>query len=216
MSSDITVFVVDDDAAARSSVMALVEAHGWRAEAFESAEALLQTYDGRPGCVISDLRMPGMGGLELQQQLVERRSPLPVIIISAFADVPLAVQAMQSGVLTLLEKPYDEQELLEAIPKALQLSQAQCKQQRRAAELQQSMSQLTSGEREVLALLIEGNTNKAIASRLDLGLRTVEKYRHNLLKKLRVNSLPELVRRVIEWEELAPAVETLAATSKSA
>ncbi len=208
MNAEPLVFVVDDDPAACASVVAVVEAQGFSAQRFESAEAFLHAYRNQAGCLIADLRMPGMGGLELQEQLVEAGTSLPVILISAYADVPLAVRAMQSGAVTLLEKPYRQEELLNAIEQALERDRQQREHQQRLSELESRMAELTRGERQVLSLLIQGHTNKAIASRLDLGLRTVEKYRHNLFKKLGVQSLPELVRVVIAWEEAAPASVT--------
>jgi FixJ family two-component response regulator len=196
------VFVVDDDPATRSSVAAVARSRGFPSESYPSAEAFLNRYDGRPGCVIANLRMPDIDGLELQRRLAERRHPPPVILLAAHPSVPVAVRAMQSGAVALLEKPCREEELSTAVSKAVEIARAQSELQQRGAELESRMNELTAGERRVLDLLTEGNTNKAIAARLDLGLRTVEKYRHNVFKKLGVNSLPDLMRRVIEWESL--------------
>jgi FixJ family two-component response regulator len=205
MVSQPKVFVVDDDPATRHSVEAVVQSRGLPAESYSSAEAFLNRYDGRPGCVIADLRMPDMTGLELQRRLAARRHPLPVILLAAHASVPLAVRAMQSGAVTLLEKPCREEDISEAVSKAVEIARVQDERQQRGVELEGRMNGLTAGERRVLDLLVEGNTNKTIAARLDLGLRTVEKYRHNVFKKLGVNSLPDLMRLVIEWETLRDA-----------
>lgn len=199
------VFVVDDDPATRASVAAVARSRGFPSESYPSAEAFLNRYDGRPGCVIADLRMPDMSGLELQRRLAARRHPPPVILLAERPSVPVAVRAMQSGAVALLEKPCREEELSAAVSKAVELARAQDERQQRVAELESRMNGLTAGERRVLDLLIAGQTNKSIAARLDLGLRTVEKYRHNVFKKLGSASLPDLMRLVIEWEALRDA-----------
>lgn len=192
-----TVFVIDDDADGRRSVVALVESFGFRAEAFDSAEHFLDSQrTAEPGCVVADLRMPGISGLELQEKLAAMGSSLPVIIISAFADVPTAVRAMRSGVVTLLQKPYAPAELRESICEALELN-AQARQRAEwLAEVRRRLESLTAPERDVLELVSAGIPNKTIAQRLNLGLRTVEARRHAIMRKMQAGSLAELLRMV--------------------
>lgn len=192
-----TVFVIDDDAEDRRSVVALVESFGFRAEGFDSAERFLESQrTGEPGCVVADLRMPGMGGLELQQQLAAMGSLLPVIIISAFADVPTAVRAMRGGAITLLQKPYVPTELRESIREAFELNAEARKQAEWLAEIRRRLESLTAVERDVLEMVAAGIPNKTIAQRLNLGLRTVEARRHAIMQKMQAGSLADLLRMV--------------------
>jgi FixJ family two-component response regulator len=198
MDSDSTVFVIDDDAAARESVVALVGLKGLRAEAFSSAEAFLERYDPTlKGCLVVDVRMAGMSGLDLLHKLKERKSPLPAIVITGYADVPMAVRAMQEGAFTFLEKPAQEQELWNAIQQALAAEEVQHAQRKARAETQQRLATLTPDELEVFRRLLAGQANKRIASDLDIGLRTVELRRSNIMKKMQATSLPDLVRMAI-------------------
>jgi two-component system response regulator FixJ len=198
MTTEPTVFVVDDDPAARGSVAALVASHGLAVESFASAEDFLAAYDpARRGCLIADVRMAGMSGLDLQQQLAAKGSALPVIIITGFADIPMAVRAMQSGAITVLEKPCADKELWQSILVALDWEEkAQLDRQDRA-EIIARRASLTPGEVEVLDRLCAGKPNKLIAVELGLGLRTVELRRATLMKKMHADSLAELVRLVL-------------------
>jgi FixJ family two-component response regulator len=198
-----SVFVIDDDADGRRSVAALVEAMGLHAQAFESAEQFLQALRGdERGCVVADLRMPGMSGLELQERLAAMGSALPVIIISAFADVPAAVRAIRAGAITVLQKPYAPSELREGIHEALQRN-AECRRHyERLSEIRRRLESLTAGEREVLELIAAGVPNKTIALRLKLGLRTVEARRHSIMHKMQAGSLAELLRMVFAADML--------------
>ncbi len=194
-----TVFVVDDDPAARESVAALVESLGVHAETFDSAESFLTSYDrNSPGCLITDLRMMGMSGLELQQRLAKEDISLPAIVITAYADVAVTVRAMKNGAITLLEKPCREHELWESIRKALHLDSENRRKQARHDEIQARIDSLTPEEREVMDGMIAGQLNKMIASQLQISLRTVESRRHNVIEKMQVKSLAELVRLVVE------------------
>ena len=194
-----TVFVVDDDPAARESVAALVESLGVRAETFDSAEAFLTSYDrNAPGCLITDLRMMGMSGLELQQRLAKEHISLPAIVITAYADVAVTVRAMNNGAITLLEKPCREHELWESIRKALNLDSKNRREKARRDEVQARIDSLMPEEREVMEGMIAGQLNKMIANQLEISLRTVESRRHNVIEKLQVKSLAELVRLVVE------------------
>jgi two-component system, LuxR family, response regulator FixJ len=198
MDANATVFVVDDDAAARESVMAIVSAKGVPAKGFTNAEEFLAHYDANlRGCIVADVRMNGMSGLQMLQQLATRGSTLPAIVITGYADVPMAVKAMQAGALTFLEKPCQDQELWQAIQQALDREASQQALRRQTAELQTRLATLTEDEVAVLRKLLEGLPNKRIAVDLDIGLRTVELRRSNIMKKMGAASLPELVRMAI-------------------
>jgi FixJ family two-component response regulator len=198
MDPNATVFVVDDDAAARESVLALVSLKGVRAQGFASAEEFLAHYTPEmTGCLVVDVRMTGMSGLQLLQQLQVRKSTLPAIVITGYADVPMAVKAMQSGAMTFLEKPCQEQELWQAIQQALDKEQLLLAARRQQGEIESRLATLTEDEVAVLHKLLEGLPNKRIAVDLDIGLRTVELRRSNIMKKMSANSLPELVRMAI-------------------
>jgi FixJ family two-component response regulator len=198
MDSDSTVFVVDDDEGARESVVALVRLKGLGAEAFSSAEDFLGQDDpSRKGCIVVDVRMAGMSGLDLLQKLKARKSSLPVVVITGFADVSMAVRAMQEGAVTFLEKPCQEQELWQAIQQALEIEQTQHAQRKQRMETEARLKTLTEDELEVFRRLLAGHANKRIASDLDIGLRTVELRRSNIMKKMQATSLPDLVRMAI-------------------
>jgi len=202
--SETTVFVVDDDAAARESVRALVEPMGVHSELFASAEEFLKAYDpSRPGCLVTDLRLMGMSGLELLQKLADKNARFPVIVITGHADVPVAVQAMQHGAVTLLEKPCPELELWEAIRKALARDAETREREARRRAITERIACLTPEERAVMDRLIAGQINKVIASELGVSLRTVELRRHNVLRKMEADSLATLVRMVLQARELA-------------
>ena len=197
MCEQLTIFVVDDDEQARKSVCALVLSMGGKVQAFNSAEEFLSNYDGSRGCLVTDLRLPGMSGLELQETLLKRGEPLPVIVLTGFARTPIAVRAMKAGAITMLDKPYHDDELWHAIRQAL----SEEAERRATAELRQNVQQrltsLTPAEREVMCRIVEGKPNKAIARELDISLRTVESRRHEVLAKMQVGSIAELVRLVI-------------------
>jgi len=195
------VYIVDDDADSRESVAALAAQLGVSAQSFASAEEFLQDYDGfRPACVVADLRMLGMSGLELQQALHQRGSTVPVVIVTAHADTPTIVQAMQNGAITALDKPCRDSELWNAIRHALDVDLARMDedfQRQRTATL---VGQLSSGEQAVLELLLAGDSNKLIAMKLDLGLRTVEARRQSIMRKLEVDSLAELAAMMTAYQ----------------
>lgn len=202
MSQEATVYVVDDDPAARDSVSALVMAAGLHVQTFSSAEAFLQDYHpDKPGCLVTDLRMLGMSGLDLLEKIQKSEAPLPVILISAFADVPVAVRAMEAGAVTLLEKPCRNDQLLQAVHKALGRDAEQRQTRARQQEIKQRLATLTPEEYEVMQRMIAGKLNKVIASELLISLRTVETRRHKVLEKMQADSLAELVRMVVEAGE---------------
>src|SRR5262245_24137272 len=193
-----TIFVVDDDAAARQSVVALVSFKGLKARGFASAEEFLSQFDPREkGVVVTDVRMAGLSGLELLQALNERQSLMPVVMITGYGDVPMAVRAMQAGAVTFLEKPCHEQELWRGIMLALEREQSQHARRKRKADIEARLESLTPDEREVFRRLLEGQANKRIATDLDVGLRTIELRRSKIMKKMQAESLPDLVRMAI-------------------
>lgn len=199
MNSEQLVFVVDDDAAARGSVAALVESMGARAAPFPSAEDFLAAYDGsQSGCLVADMRLRGMSGIELLETLSRRPLRPPALMITAFADVPMAVRAMSLGAVTVLQKPYRDQELWDAIGNALALSSHRRRDQAHIRQKQARMALLTADEAQVLDRILAGKPNKAIARELGVGLRTAEGRRHSIMAKLGTRSLAELVH--VAWE----------------
>jgi FixJ family two-component response regulator len=198
MPSDPVIFIVDDDPAARNSLAALVKSRRLSVEMFSSAEEFLEGYDpAKRGCLIADVRMTGMSGLELLEQMAANGLNLPVIVITGFADVPMAVRAMRAGAVTFLEKPCGEQEIWDAIETALDAEAKANELQLRRAEIVERYEHLKPIEHEVLKRLMAGMTSKSIAYELQLGLRTVELRRANIMTKMGAGSLPELVRMVL-------------------
>lgn len=198
------VHVVDDDDLARKAVTALIQAMAVENRGYASAEEFLQTYDGeRPGCLVTDVRMLGMSGLELQEELVRRGISLPVIVLTAFASTPSTVRAMRNGALTLLEKPCRDDELWEAIRDALATDRAALAIERSRTDARSRLGSLTAKEREVLTLMTAGDANKVVASKLGVSVRTVELHRHSVFQKMGADSLAELVRMIVELEQAA-------------
>ncbi len=211
MTEQQTVFVVDDDQAARESLRWLLESVGHRVSCYPSAREFLEIYDGKvPGCLVLDVRMPGMSGLELQSLLLERNWCLPVIIVTGHGDVPMAVRAMKAGAVDFLQKPYNDQALLDRIQQALEL----CSQRRRnlseLAQIQDNYLQLTPREREVAALVVAGKANKVIAIELGLSPKTIEVHRANVMYKMQAHSLSELVQMCMRLETAASEVSLAA------
>jgi len=209
LTTEPTVFVVDDDPAARLSVSALVESMGLTAETFESAEQFMAAFNPlRPGCLVTDYRMLGMSGLELQEALAHEKIRLPVIVITAYADVPTAVRAMKRGAITLLEKPCHEEELVANIRRAVEMDASSRRESAHVTDIRARLKTLSDGEKAVIGRLLEGKMNKNIAKELDLGLRTVELRRHQIMKKMGIDSVAELVRLVMEAGGLEDTPET--------
>ncbi|MGO8713168.1 MAG: response regulator transcription factor [Rhizomicrobium sp.] len=199
MTTEPTVFVVDDDADGRDSVCVLVRSMGIRAEPFGSAEEFLAGYvEGRPGSLVTDIRMLGMSGIELQEKLIERNISLPVIVLTAYARTRLTVCAMAAGAVTLLEKPYDEDELWDAIRKALARDAQRREGAQRQREIRSRVDQLTPGERAVMDLIVQGQPNKTIAGKLEISVRAVENRRSAVFSKMQADSVAELVRLAID------------------
>ena len=198
MSPEPSVFVVDDDAAVRDSLRWLMDSVGLRVEEFASGEAFLaEITPQHPGCVVLDLRMPGMGGLEVHQRLRDRGIDLPVIVISGHGDVPVAVRALKSGVADFIEKPFSDQELLDCVQQALRRDIDSRLQQLKREELTTRYLTLTPRELDVLRLVVEGLTNKEISATLGISLKTVETHRARVMEKMTAGSVSELVRMTL-------------------
>jgi FixJ family two-component response regulator len=194
-----TVFVIDDDEQARRSVCMLVRSMGLKAEAFASAEEFLASYGAdRPGCLVTDVRMQGMSGLELLEKLAALNISLPVIILTAYAQTSLAVRAMKAGAVTVLDKPYADNDLWDAIQKALAEDAAARSTSQRRRRLQSRMAQLTPAEQSVMEMIVAGKANKVIAKELGVSVRTIEYRRHAVLAKMQAQSVAELVSLVME------------------
>jgi len=198
MDPEPTVFLVDDDPAVLRSLAALVEVVFPRVETYESANEFLEAYEpGQSGCLVLDVAMPGMNGLELQRKLADEKIDLPVVFITAHANVQMAVGAMQAGAINFLEKPFHEQDLWESIRAALEMDQQNRHRRSRRYRAEERIAKLTPGEREVLNLIMDGKINKEIANLLQLSIRTVEDRRAKLMKKMEAHSIAELVQQVM-------------------
>ena len=188
------IYIVDDDPAVRDSVAFLVASLGYAyATCLSAADFLERLDDERPACVVLDVRLPGMSGLELQAELIRRGSPVGIIFVSGHGDIPKAVRAIRLGALDFLEKPFDDQLLLDRIGEALKVSATALAERRRKSDLERRLGCLTDREREVLALVVAGKTSKAIANDLDISVKTVENHRHNLMTKAGANSVAQLI-----------------------
>ena len=194
-----TVFIVDDDAAVRDSVAMLLGTVNLTTETFTSAEDFFAGFDpNRPGCLLLDLRMPGMSGLGVQQELAQRGSRIPIVFLTAHGDVQVAVQAMKEGAVDFLQKPFRDDELIERIQKALEVDRRQRALEVDEANFRSRLAELTPREKEVMDHVVAGAPNKAIAMDLGLSERTIEIHRSRVMKKMGVTSLAELVRMVTE------------------
>lgn len=190
-----TVFVVDDDQSIRHAMGLLMKSVGLRHEVFASANEFLESHDGSEnGCLVLDIRMPGMGGLELQEKLIEMRSGIPIIFITGHGDIPMAVEAMQKGAVDFIQKPFRDQELLDRIDDALDVASESQTERARRTEVQERINALTNREREVLELVVTGKPNKIIAHELGVSQRTIEIHRARVMEKMHAKSLAELVR----------------------
>ena len=199
------VFVVDDDEAVRSSTKLLLKSIGLAAVSYSSAQEFLEHYDPQqPGCVVLDVRMPGMSGLELQQLLNLRGAIIPLIFITGHGDIPMAVEAMQHGAFDFLQKPFRDQDLLDRVQRALQKDRAARAQLREKARIRERRASLTPREREILELMTRGKPNKVMAADLGVSQRTVEIHRARVMDKMGASSLAQLVRMVMEIDEPGP------------
>jgi FixJ family two-component response regulator len=190
-----TVFIVDDDAAIRFAMQALMDSVNLNHEIFASADDFLEKFgEQRPGCLVLDIRMPGLGGLELQEELIKRGNTLPIIFITGHGDVPMAVEAMQKGAVDFIQKPFRDQELLDRIREALTTDEERREEQQHHAEVAGRLERLTNREREVFDLVVTGKPNKVIAYELGVSQRTVEIHRARVMEKMQARSLADLVK----------------------
>jgi len=197
-STNATVYVIDDDEAVRASLRFLVESDVHRVETFASAQAFLnRSLEDDVGCIISDVRMPGMSGLELQDALNARGVALPLIIITGHGDVEMAVRAMKSGAFDFVEKPFDERELLAVVDRAIVDCATADAERTRRREARLLIRQLSTRERQVLDLIVAGAPNKRVAVELGISEKTVEAHRSNIMGKMRAGSFAELVTKVV-------------------
>jgi two-component system, LuxR family, response regulator FixJ len=203
-----TVVVVDDDDAVRTSLKLLLKSVGLPVESHPSAQEFLNRFDPeRPGCLVLDIRMPGMSGLELQERLNEMHAIVPIVFITGHGDVPMAVEAMQHGAVDFIQKPFRDQDLIDRINQALEKDKGNRAALKERDAILARMEQLTPREREVLELVTHGKANKVIAGDLDVSQRTVEIHRARVMEKMGASSLAHLVRMVIEAERKPSAGE---------
>ncbi len=203
MSEQITVFIVDDDEEVRDSLKLLIESVGLEAETYDSAQSYLESFDGsRAGCLILDVRMRGMSGLTLQEQLSKKSICPPIIIITGHGDVQMAVRAVKAGASEFLEKPFNEQELLDSIHVAIERDAEQRGRASRLAEIQSKVDNLTDREKQVMELIVTGMQNKNIASELHISQSTVEAHRSKVMDKMEARTLSDLMRMIISLKPM--------------
>ena len=201
MSDDQTVFIVDDDEGVRDGLSLLLDTVGQQCELYEGGHEFLEAYDGEQrGCLVLDIRMPRMTGLDLQKKLLEMGSRLPIIFITGHGDIPMAVEAMRRGALDFIRKPFREHDLLERINEALSIDENAHRKAQDRQELAEKLSSLSEREREVFERVADGLMNKVIAGELGISERTVEVHRGQVMKKLGVRTLAQLVRAKIDME----------------
>jgi FixJ family two-component response regulator len=190
-----TVYVVDDDEAVRDSLQWLLEGKDYRVKCFDSSESFLSRFDPREvACLIADIRMEGMSGLELQDRLVERKSPLPIVFITGHGDVPMAVTTMKKGAMDFIEKPFKEAELLSLVERMLDSARNAFSQHQEQASRDALLSRLTAREAQVLERIVAGRLNKQIADDLGISIKTVEAHRANIMEKLNANTVADLLK----------------------
>ena len=196
--ADAPILIVDDDADVRDSLRALLESAGFAVRDFDSPKKVLADPSvARGACLVADIRMPDMDGLQLQEELVKRQVAIPVIVVTGHGDVPLAVRAMKAGVVDFIEKPFDGEQMLQSVRRALSLGQQDRSQAALAQAAESHVADLTARERQVLEHLVAGRSNKIIAYELDISPRTVEIHRAHLMEKMQAKSLSELIRMAL-------------------
>jgi FixJ family two-component response regulator len=199
-----TVYVVDDDEAVRDSLQWLLEGKDYRVRCFESAEVFLERYDPKEvACLIVDVRMEGMSGLDLQNRLVENHSPLPVVFITGHGDVPMAVDTMKKGAMDFIQKPFDEVKLVSLVERMLDHARQSFSVHQQAVNRDALLSKLTLRESQVLERIVAGRLNKQIADDLGISIKTVEAHRANIMEKLNANTVADLLK--IALGQTAPA-----------
>ncbi|MCK9508754.1 MAG: response regulator transcription factor [Pigmentiphaga sp.] len=190
-----TVFIVDDDEAVRDSLRWLLEANGYRVRAYDSAERFLAEFDPSVvGVLIVDVRMPGMTGLELQEQLLARQATIPLVFITGHGDVPMAVSTMKKGAVDFLEKPFNEADLRQIIASMLEQAHARAAEDATRRSHEALLSKLTTREQQVLERIVAGRLNKQIADDLGISIKTVEAHRANIMEKLQVTTVADLMK----------------------
>ncbi|NBW78084.1 MAG: DNA-binding response regulator [Betaproteobacteria bacterium] len=199
-----TVYVVDDDEAVRDSLQWLLEGKDYRVRCFESAEVFLERFDPKEvACLIVDVRMEGMSGLDLQNRLVENHSPLPVVFITGHGDVPMAVETMKKGAMDFIQKPFDEVKLVSLVERMLDHARQSFSVHQQAVNRDALLSKLTLRETQVLERIVAGRLNKQIADDLGISIKTVEAHRANIMEKLNANTVADLLK--IALGQTAPA-----------
>ena len=202
------MFVVDDDVSVRESLEALIQTAGWRTETFASAQDFLdRTRVPAPSCLVLDVSLPGLSGLDLQKRIAGERSDLPIIFITGHGDVPMSVQAMKGGAVEFLTKPFGDEVLLEAIQHAIEHSRAVLGHEAELQILRERYASLSPREREVMGLVVSGLLNKQVGGRLGISEITVKAHRGQVMRKMRVDSLADLVRTAarLGLDQAAPA-----------
>jgi two-component system, LuxR family, response regulator FixJ len=200
-----TVFVVDDDSGVRDAVRLLLRSVGLPARAFSSAAEFLEEFDpDAPGCLVLDLRMPGMSGRELQKRLLEMGSRVPIIFVTAHGDVPTAVDAVKDGAVDFIQKPFPDQKLLDMINEALELDRRRRAEQEERTAIAARVETLTPREREVMARVAGGKMNKTVARELGISQRTVEIHRARVMEKMQARSVPDLVQMIMKLDTPSP------------
>ncbi len=195
MLDDSVVFIIDDDAAIRDSLSWLVESVGLRVKTFANADKFLEVYDpSLLGCIVLDVRMPGMSGLDLQEELIRRASDLPVLIITGYGDVQGAVRALKAGAADYLQKPVSDQTLLDRIQDCLRANVRERKRRADQEDIVSRMASLTPRQRQVMDLVVDGRSNKEIAQCLDISVKTVESHRGHVMQKMGVSAIADLAR----------------------
>ena len=205
MSAQPTVFVVDDDPAMRDSLGFLIGSVGKRVETFDSAESFLSAYDhARPGCIVLDVRMPGLSGLELMEKLQSDSLAPPVILVTGHGDIPMSVRALKAGAFDFIEKPFSDQVLLERIQQALQTDSVDRAAARERGEIGKRAERLTARETQVFELVVEGKPNKVGGDDLGLSQKTVEVHRAHVMEKMRAESFADLVKMAVVLDVTGP------------
>jgi two-component system response regulator TtrR len=198
-----TVYIVDDDEAVRDSLRWLLEANSYRVRAYASAESFLAEYDEQqPGVLIVDVRMPGMSGLELQEQLIARKSTMPVVFITGHGDIPMAISTMKKGAVDFLEKPFDETALREIVGRMFEQANQRLTQAKAVRQHEAMLARLTSREQQVLERIVAGRLNKQISDDLGISIKTVEAHRANIMEKLQVTTVADLMKVALAKPEV--------------
>ncbi|MEM9658120.1 MAG: response regulator [Planctomycetota bacterium] len=203
------VYVVDDDPQACRAVAELVHSFGHQVRSFESPDAFLKSVDpDRPGCVVLDVRLPGLDGLEVHRQLVQQRIPLPAILLTTYANTGMTVRSLRDGAVSVLDKPYRDDELWNCVHEAIARSQLEHRRNAYQRSLEDRLKKLSPQDRSVLKLMLAGVKNRTIAKRLEVSLRTVENRRRRVFDVMQADSVAQLTRMIVEYEhKLLPAEE---------